>query len=118
RGARLDLDRDRKILLREVLLDAGQDLLVHHHRPQVDERERELLLEQREQSLLGHQAEPDQGRAQELAALLLLGDAAGKGVLGDQLLLEQQIAESLVVSGHGSSGNRWRPWYRHACAPR
>ena len=102
RRAALDLDRHGDVLLRHVLLDQRQNCLVDHHVVQVHQREPKLLLEVLEHDLLCDGAEPDERRPEKLSGATLFGDRVGELLRRDQLLVEQNIAQTLVFLRHPS----------------
>ena len=100
RRAPLHVDRERDVLLRQLLLHVLEHGFVDGELVEIDEREAELALQPVEHHVLGDQPELHERGTEQLAGAALFGDGRVEVLLGDELLFEQNIAQPFVVPGH------------------
>ncbi len=96
-----DLDREREVPARHLLLDLREGQLVGRHHVEVEERDVELPLEQGEEVGLLDHAELEQRLAEHAAGLVLRCDGRVQLTGVEQVRLDQHLAESLVFTRHG-----------------
>ena len=104
-AARVFLQHERAMAARVVLRQLRHDFRVQLHVRKVDERNVQVGREAGVQIRLGNGADVDQHAAELAAAHALLRERVLQLLLGDQLLLEQQIAEPdafFALRGHVS----------------
>ena len=103
-AARVFLEHERAVPARVRLWQLRHDLRVEPEMREIDERNVQRRREAGMQIRLGNGADVDQHAAELAAARALLVERFLELLLGDQLLLEQQVSEPDALAGFGGQG--------------